>query len=331
MANTFKALQAAEIDGSFDMAVVTRSTDELPAGDVLIKVHYSSLNYKDAMSASGNKSISKFYPHTPGIDVAGIVEESSAEGWNPGDEVIVTGFDLGMNTSGGFGGYVRVPAEWIVRLPGGLSLRESMIYGTAGFTAALSVHAILKHGIKPEHGLIAVSGATGGVGSVAVSILNRLGYEVAAISSKESSHEFLRSIGASEIISRAEMEDTSGKPMLKSRFAAAVDTVGGTVLTTILKSLSYGGIVTACGLVNGTDLPLTIFPFIIKGIHLAGIDSVNLPIEQRSPVWEFLAGDWKPRDLEQLVIEVGLEELPERIEQILKGQMTGRVLVNLRP
>jgi len=330
MTNTFKALQAAETDGRFDMSVVTRSTDELPDGDVLIKVHYSSLNYKDAMSASGNRSISKNYPHTPGIDVAGIVEESSADEWKAGDSVIVTGFDLGMNTSGGFGGYVRVPADWIVRLPEGLSLRESMIYGTAGFTAALSVQAILKHGVKPKDGMIAVSGATGGVGSVAVSILNRLRYRVAAISSKESSHEFLRNIGASEIISREEMEDTSGKPMLKSRFAAAVDTVGGIVLTTILKSLSYGGIVTACGLVNGTDLPLTIFPFIIKGIHLAGIDSVNLPIEQRPPVWEFLAGDWKPHDLEQLVTEIGLEELREHIEQILKGQMTGRALVNLR-
>jgi len=329
MANTFKALQAAEADGRFYMSVVSRSTDELPDGDVLIKVLYSSLNYKDAMSASGNKSISKNYPHTPGIDVAGIVEESSAAEWKPGDRVIVTGFDLGMNTSGGFGGYVRVPAEWIVKLPGGLSLRESMIYGTAGFTAALSVQAILKHGVKPEDGLIAVSGATGGVGSVAVSILNRLGYRIAAVSSKESSHEFLRNIGASEIISRAEMEDTSGRPMLKSRFAAAVDTVGGIVLTTILKSLSYGGIATACGLVNGTDLPLTIFPFIIKGIHLAGVDSVNLPIEERPPVWEFLAGDWKPHDLEHLVTEVGLDELKERIDQILKGQMTGRVLVNL--
>lgn len=329
MAITFKALQAVEADDRFDLSVVTKNTGELPDGDVLIKVHYSSLNYKDAMSASGNKSISKHYPHTPGIDVAGVVEESSVADWKPGDKVIVTGFDLGMNTSGGFGGYVCVPATWIVRLPERLSLRESMIYGTAGFTAALSVQAIVKHGIKPSDGLVAVSGATGGVGSVAVSILNRLGYGVTAISSKESAHGFLHDIGASEIISRAEMEDTSGRPMLKSRFAAAVDTVGGTVLTTILKSLSYGGIVTACGLVNGTDLPLTIFPFIIKGIHLAGIDSVNLPIERRPQVWESLAGDWKPADLEQLVTEVGLQELEVRIEQILKGQNTGRVLVNV--
>lgn len=329
MTNTFNALQVEETNGRFDMSVVTRNTNELPDGDVLIKVHYSSLNYKDAMSASGNKSITKSYPHTPGIDVAGVVEESSVGNWRRGDEVIVTGFDLGMNTSGGFGGYVRVPAQWIVKLPEGLSLRESMIYGTAGFTAALSVQAVLKHGVRPEDGLIAVSGATGGVGSVAVSILNHLGYRVAAISSKESSHEFLKSIGASEIISRSEMEDTSGKLMLRSRFAAAVDTVGGTVLTTILKSLSYGGIVTACGLVNGIDLPLTIFPFIVKGVHLAGIDSVNLQIEKRLPVWELLGGEWKSKDLNKLVTEIGLEELPERIEQILQGQMTGRVLVDL--
>lgn len=329
MSKTFKALQSEETDGKFKMSVVTHSTDELPEGEVLIKVHYSSLNYKDAMSATGNKSITRTYPHTPGIDVAGTVEESSVADWKYGDEVIVTGFDLGMNTSGGFGGYVRVPAQWIVKLPKGLSLRESMIYGTAGFTAALSVQAILKHGIKPGDGLIAVSGATGGVGSVAVSILSHLGYRVAAITSKESSHEFLKSIGASEIIARNEMEDSSGRPMLRSRFAAAVDTVGGTVLTTILKSLSYGGIVSACGLVNGTDLALTIFPFIIKGVQLAGIDSVNLQIEKRPPVWEALATEWKPGELDKLVTEVSLEDLPERIEQILQGQMTGRVLIDL--
>lgn len=329
MSKTFKALQSEETDGKFKISVVTRSTDELPEGDVLIKVHYSSLNYKDAMSATGNKSITRVYPHTPGIDVAGTVEESSVADWKHGDEVIVTGFDLGMNTSGGFGRYVRVPAQWVVKLPEGLSLRESMIYGTAGFTAALSVQAILKHGIKPGDGLIAVSGATGGVGSVAVSILSHLGYRVAAITSKESSHEFLKSIGASEIIARNEMEDSSGRPMLRSRFAAAVDTVGGTVLTTILKSLSYGGIVSACGLVNGTDLALTIFPFIIKGVQLAGIDSVNLQIEKRPPVWEALATEWRPAALDELVTEVSLEELPERIDQILQGQMTGRVLIDL--
>lgn len=328
MSKIFKALEVREAEGRFEMAVVSRSTDDLPEAEVLVRVHYSSLNYKDAMSASGNKAITKNYPHTPGIDVAGVVEESAASDWKPGDKVIVTGFDLGMNTSGGFGAYVSVPASWIVRLPEGMSLRESMIYGTAGFTAGLSIHALLKHGIRPEDGLIAVSGASGGVGSVAVSILSKLGYRVAAISGKDSA-DFLRSLGAEEIISRKEMEDTSGRPLLRSRFAGAVDTVGGTVLTTILRSLSYGGIVTACGLVNGTDLPLTIYPFIVKGIHLAGIDSVNLPLEKRPPVWKALANEWKPNNLEILVSEVGLEELPERIDQILKGGMTGRTLIKL--
>jgi len=328
MSKLFKALEVEEVNGSFNMSVVTRSTDDLPEGEVLIKVLYSSLNYKDAMSASGNKAITKTYPHTPGIDVAGIVEESDSPDWKAGDEVIVTGFDLGMNTSGGFGGYVRVPANWIVKLPAGLTLRESMIYGTAGFTAGLSVDAVLKHGVKPEDGLIAVSGASGGVGSVAVSILSGLGYQVAAISGKDSA-AFLKSLGAKEIIQRSEMEDSSGRPLLRSRFAAAVDTVGGTVLSTMLRSLSYGGIVTACGLVNGTDLPLTIFPFIVKGIHLAGIDSVNLPLESRPAIWESLANEWKPEGLETLVNEIGLKKLPECIGQILNGQMTGRTLVNL--
>lgn len=328
MSKIFKALEVREAEGRFEMAVVSRSTDNLPEAEVLVRVHYSSLNYKDAMSASGNKAITKNYPHTPGIDVAGVVEESAVSDWKPGDKVIVTGFDLGMNTSGGYGAYVRVPASWIVRLPEGMSLRESMIYGTAGFTAGLSIQALLKHGLKPEDGLVAVSGASGGVGSVAVSILSKLGYRVAAISGKDSA-DFLRSLGAEEIISRKEMEDTSGRPLLRSRFAGAVDTVGGTVLTTILRSLGYGGIVTACGLVNGTDLPLTIYPFIVKGIHLAGIDSVNLPLEKRPPVWEALANEWKPNDLEILVTEVDLEELPERIEQILKGGMTGRTLLKL--
>lgn len=328
MSKIFKALEVREAEGRFEMAVVSRSTDDLPEAEVLVRVHYSSLNYKDAMSASGNKAITKNYPHTPGIDVAGVVEESAVSDWKPGDKVIVTGFDLGMNTSGGYGAYVRVPASWIVRLPEGMSLRESMIYGTAGFTAGLSIQALLKHGIRPEDGLIAVSGASGGVGSVAVSILSKLGYRVAAISGKDSA-DLLRSLGAEEIINRKEMEDTSGRPLLRSRFAGAVDTVGGTVLTTILKTLSYGGIVTACGLVNGTDLPLTIYPFIVKGIHLAGIDSVNLPLEKRPPVWKALANEWKPNNLEILVTEVGLEELPERIDQILKGGMTGRTLVKL--
>jgi alcohol dehydrogenase len=329
MTPTFRALQAAETATGFTLSIVQRKIDELPPGDVLVRVHYSSLNYKDALSASGNKGVTRQYPHTPGIDVAGVVEASSAAEWKPGDEVIVTGFDLGMNTSGGFSDYIRVPAGWVIRLPDGLSLRESMCYGTAGFTAGQCVQAILQHGIQPGDGPVVVTGATGGVGSLSVAMLHKLGYQVSAVSSKESARSFLTSLGAAEIIARSEMEETSGKALLKQRFAAAVDTVGGSVLTTVLRSLRYGGIATACGNVSGNSLSMTVFPFILRGVYLAGIASADLPREKRIPIWQSLAGEWKPAQLEALVQEVSLEQLPGSIDRILQGGMQGRALVKL--
>ncbi|QRR00564.1 YhdH/YhfP family quinone oxidoreductase [Dyadobacter sandarakinus] len=327
MADTFRALEVSESDGKYSLAVVDKTLDQLPAGEVLIRVHYSSLNYKDALSASGNRGVTRTFPHTPGIDAAGIVVESAAHEWKPGDQVLVTGFDLGMNTRGGFAQYVRVPASWVVMLPAGLSLRESMIFGTAGFTAGLSVDAILRHGVTPGQGRIAVSGATGGVGSMSVAILAKLRYQVSAITGKDG--DLLTRLGASETITRTEMEDTSGKALLKPRFAAAVDTVGGNVLATILKSLQYGGIATACGMVGGGTLPVTVFPFILKGVHLAGIDSVEAPMPKRLSVWEALAGPWKPEMLGTMAEEITLAELPAAIEKILHGKMTGRVIIRL--
>ena len=326
----FRALETqVDAAGEYQSSVIQKNTANLPQGEVLIRVHYSSLNYKDALSAKGNKGVTRQYPHTPGVDAAGVVEESTVSEWQPGDEVIVTGFDLGMNTSGGFADYIRVPAKWVVKLPQGLTLKQAMIYGTAGFTAGLSVAALLRNDIAPDNGPVAVSGATGGVGSVAVAILAKLGYNVIAISSKESVHNFLKTIGAGEVIPRADVEDTSGKALLKPRFAAAIDTVGGNVLATLIKSLNYGGVVTTCGMVNGGDLHTTVYPFILKGVQLVGIDSVELPLANRLPVWQKLATDWKPDVLDSISHEINLEQLPEYIEQIVKGQMQGRVVVKL--
>lgn len=330
MEETFKALWITEqSDQSFARQIARRNIDSLPPGEVLIRVHYSSLNYKDALSASGNRGVTRNYPHTPGIDAAGVVAESQSPAFKAGDPVLVTGYDLGMNTSGGFAEYIRVPVGWVVPLPNGLSLRESMIYGTAGFTAALSVHQLQKHDIKPESGKIVVTGATGGVGSVAVGILAKAGYEVAAVTGKPEAGDFLRGLGAGEVIGREEVDDQSGKPFLKARFAGAVDTVGGNILATLLKSLHYGGIATCCGLVQSPQLNTTVFPFILRSVSLIGIDSVQCSQEVRRLVWNKLAADWKLEQLDGLSRECTLDELPERIDLILKGKLKGRTVVRL--
>ncbi len=330
MDKSYQCLEVSEsASGGFSSEIVTKNTKDLPAGEVLIRVHYSSLNYKDALSATGNRGVTKQYPHTPGIDAAGIVESSSHADWQPGDEVIVTGFDLGMNTSGGFARYIQVPAKWVVRLPQGLSLKESMIYGTAGFTAGLSVAALTRNGITPDKGKIAVSGSSGGVGSMAIAILNQLGYQVTAISGKSSAHEFLKFAGAYEIIDRKGMEDTSGKPLLKPQFAGAIDAVGGEVLATLLKSVAYGGTVTACGMVNGGKLDTTVFPFILRGIQLIGIDSAEHPIEKRAEIWQNLALEWKPANLDMFAEIISMDQLREKISLMLAGKAQGRYVLEL--
>lgn len=309
--------------------VVQRPLDDLPGGDVLVRVAWSSLNYKDALSASGHPGVTKKFPHVPGIDAAGTVVESSSANWKRGDEVIVTGYDLGQNTWGGFGEYVRVPAAWLVRRPHGMSARESMILGTAGFTAALSLLALLRHGVEPAAGEIVVSGASGGVGSLAVALLAQAGYHVAASTGKQSAHEQLRQLGAMRVVGRDEVLDTSDKPLLAMRWAAAIDTVGGQTLATIVRTLNRGGCVTACGLVGGGELPLTVYPFILRAVELIGIDSVECPYDERLHVWQKLATDWKLGKLDLLATEISLEQLPEQIEKILHGQVAGRVVVKL--
>ena len=325
----FKALLVSEENGAFVPRVVERTVADLPAGEVLIRVQYSSLNYKDALSASGNRGVTKAYPHTPGIDAAGVVAESSASEFAAGDEVIVTGYDLGMNTAGGFGQYIRVPAAWVIKRPKGLSLREAMLLGTAGLTAALCVDKLEQAGLTPAAGPVLVTGATGGVGSIAVALLARLGYNVAASTGKAGQGEFLRQLGAQQIVPREELQEGSEKMMLKERWAGAVDTVGGDILFNVVKSLRYGASAACCGLTAGMGFKGGVAPFILRGVNLLGVDSVELPLVVKASMWDKLSLQWKLGNLESLAEEVSLEQLPKAIEQILAGQMVGRVLVNL--
>jgi acrylyl-CoA reductase (NADPH) len=313
---------------TFTRKISEKSIADLPDGDVLVRVMYSSLNYKDALSASGNRGVTRKYPHTPGIDAAGIVEQTKSKEFSEGDEVIVTSYDLGMNTSGGFGQYIRVPADWVVRLPAGLSLKESMIYGTAGFTAGLSVFKLTQT-VFPEHGEILVSGASGGVGSLAISLLVQMGYDVVAVSGKVQEQDFLAGLGVKEVLSIVDAVDTSDRPLLKERWAGVIDTVGGSILATAIKSAKLDGVVTCCGNAASADLPLTVFPFILRGISLFGIDSQHCPMNIRSKIWEKLATEWKLKNLDQLASEIGLEELDQRIDTMLQGKSKGRTLVKL--
>lgn len=325
----FKVLQVTEKSpGSFSRKIIETNTDALPPGEVLIRVQYSSLNYKDALAATGNKGVTKQYPFTPGIDAAGVIAESSVKEFSAGQQVLVTGYDLGMNTHGGFGEYIRVPAGWVVPIPFGLSLRKSMILGTAGFTAALSVHHLLKNGMRNDNGKVLVTGATGGVGSMAVRLLDHLGYEVIA-ASRKSRDEYLLAIGATEILDSDKLKDENKKPLLSARWAHAIDTVGGDILSTVIRSTAPHGSVASCGLANSADLQLTVFPFIIRGVNLLGVNSAETPYELRKAIWRNLASVWKADIPELMVKEIPLEDVDDYISKILKGKITGRVLVRI--
>ncbi|WP_020674627.1 YhdH/YhfP family quinone oxidoreductase [Geopsychrobacter electrodiphilus] len=331
MSETFKALLVEQPEKKvFTRSIVARSVADLPEGELLVRVHYSSLNFKDALSATGNPGVTRNYPHTPGIDAAGEVVSCSDGAFKPGDQVIVTSYDLGMETDGGFGQMIRVPSKWALKLPAGLSLKESMMLGTAGLTAALSVYELAQGGIKPEDGPILVTGATGGVGCLAVAILARAGYQVTAATGKASEADYLKSIGATEVIERSEVTEGSDRPMMKARWAGVVDCVGGEMLAAAIKSTRNWGVVTCCGLVGSIDLPINVFPFILRGVRLIGIDSAECPREPRSKVWQKLANEWKLAGLEAMVDEVGLEGLEEKIQLMLKGGMKRRALVNLQ-
>lgn len=324
----YKAFVVEEVDGKYQHDIKILETKSLTTNELLIKVSYSSLNYKDALSATGNKGVTKKYPHTPGIDAAGVVVESTSDFFQVGDEVIVSGNDLGMNTAGGFGEYIHVPAEWAVKLPAGLSAKEAMIIGTAGFTAGISVTR-LSELLKPSDGKVVVSGATGGVGSVAVSILSKLGYQVVAVSGKLEENDFIMSLGASEIISRATFLEMDKKPILSAQFAGGIDTVGGPILENIIKSLKPLGAVTTCGSVASTQLNLTAFPFILRGISLIGVSAQNYPMTLRENLWKKMANTYKPDNLLSLYSEISLDELGSNIELILQGKLKGRTLVKL--
>jgi putative YhdH/YhfP family quinone oxidoreductase len=324
----FKALVVEKTDdGQFVRHIRERNLDDLPPGDLVVRVVYSSLNYKDALSATGNPGVTRQFPHTPGIDAAGVVISRENDAFAVGDEVIVTGYDLGMECDGGWGEYIRIPSEWAVRLPAGLTLRDAMTLGTAGFTAALSVLKLVQAGVKPSDGDILVTGATGGVGAIAVSILTKAGYRVVAATGKSSDEQFLRNLGAAEIIARDQVTVGSERQMMKERWAGCVDVVGGETLAAAVKATRYGGAVTCCGLVGSTELPMNVFPFILRGTSLIGIDSVKCPSDIRLQVWEKLAKDWKPEQLQDMVTEVSLEDLEEKIQAILLGGVRGRVLV----
>ncbi|WP_372796278.1 YhdH/YhfP family quinone oxidoreductase [Pontiella sp.] len=327
----FRAFQVRQVEKKvFERSVVTRRVDELPPGDLLVKVHWSSLNYKDALSASGNPGVTRTFPHTPGIDAAGEVVSCEDGRFQPGDEVIVTSYDLGMGTAGGFGQLIRVPSAWALSLPEGLSLKESMMLGTAGLTAAMSLQELIGSGVLPQQGPILVTGATGGVGSLAVAMLAKAGFDVTAATGKSSETDYLKGLGSSDVIDRSAVLEGSERPMMKPVWAGVVDCVGGETLAAAIKAAKYGGAVTCCGLVGSADLPMNVFPFILRGVRLIGIDSAEYPMEKRSGVWKKLSNDWKPAALPDMVDEVGLDQLDERIAAMLKSQLKRRVLVNLQ-
>ena len=327
MQDSFQCLLAEENGETPSLTVTTLPNERLPAGSVRIRVAFSSVNYKDALAARGHRGVVKQLPHVPGIDAAGIIEHSNNERLQVGDQVLVTGYDLGQGHWGGWSERIQVPEDWVIPLPSGLDLEEAMILGTAGFTAAQSVMALLQNEVQPNDGEVVVTGATGGVGSLTVAILARLGFNIVAVTGKLAQHHWLRELGASRVVERAEITDTSSRPMLSARWAGAIDTVGGDMLTSLLRSSRYGACVTTCGLVAGAELQMTLYPFLLRGVSLCGIASADCPAEKRNRIWNLLAGDWKPQNLKALASQIDLEELPAAVEKILAGQMVGRTTV----
>ncbi|MDF2679915.1 MAG: quinone oxidoreductase, YhdH/YhfP family [Brevibacillus sp.] len=327
---SFRALVVSQTEDSFEVRVEQLTVSDLPPGDVLIRVLYSSINYKDGLACSEHGKIVNSYPFVPGIDLAGVVVFSSDSRFKENEQVLVTGFDLGVSHYGGFGELARVPADWVVPIPQGLTAKEAMILGTAGFTAALSIQRLEEHEVNPERGPILVTGATGGVGSVAVSMLAKRGYHVTASTGKVSEYDYLRKLGATEILSREEVSPEKIRPLDKQRWAGVVDPVGGNTLAYALSTTRYGGAVAVSGLTAGTSLSTTVLPFILRGVQLIGIDSVYYPMEKRVSLWERIATDLKPELLsEMLYEEVSLEQIPQKTKEILQGSIRGRTLVKL--
>ncbi len=316
-------------EGKFVSGIEQISVPKIGENEVLIKASYSSLNFKDALSSIGNPGVTRSFPHVTGIDVAGIVEESNSADFAKGDEVLVTGYDMGMNSDGGHQSFVKVPSTWVIKKPSNISDKEIMTYGTAGLTAGLSVNELLNNGVTPESGEILVTGATGGVGSIAVSILSKLGFDVVAISGKEEKIPFLKELGVKEVILRKDFDVENKKPMGKERFAGVVDTVGGNILAEALKTIKYDGVATCCGLNSSFELKTNVFPFILRGVRLIGIDSVECKIEKKLAVWNKLANEFKIDTLNDLTNEIKLKDLPEAYKALLDGKAVGRYLVKI--
>ena len=330
MKTKYKAITIEQgIDKLFSIFVKDKFIDDLPEGDLLIKVNYSSLNYKDALSSSGNFGVTKKYPHTPGIDAVGIIEYSKNENFKIGQEVIVSGYDLGMNTPGGLGEYIRVPSSWVFHLPKNLTAKESMVIGTAGLTAGLCIKKLKKlNGIKGRNAV--VTGATGGVGSLAIKLLKLLGAKVTAITTKLNQKDFLKTIGADEIISMKDFINSVRKPMAKGIWDIGIDTVGGDILSNLIPSMKYGGVITCCGNVAGPSFNATVYPFILRANHLVGIDSAETPIYIKSEIWNKFASEWCIDEIDNLYKLVSIDEIVPEIEKILNGEQVGRVILSHR-
>ncbi|MDD3056451.1 MAG: YhdH/YhfP family quinone oxidoreductase [Aliarcobacter sp.] len=317
-------------EDEFKSSIQDVETPKCEKNEVVIKVTYSSLNYKDALSSVGNPGVSKHFPHITGIDVAGTVFESTSPIFKVGERVLVTGYDMGMNSNGGHAQYVKIPASWVARIPDAISDREIMTFGTAGLTAALSVNELIENGIKPESGDILVTGATGGVGSIAIAILSKLGYNITAISGKKERIDFLKKIGANEVILREEFEEESKKTLLREKYAGVVDTVGGKILANALKQIKYDGVATCCGLTSSHELNTNVFPFILRGVRLIGIDSVECKLEKKQAAWEKLASRWKINSLNSIINEISLDEIKAAYEHLLSGKAVGRYVVKIK-
>lgn len=329
-AETFRAFVVEESpSGTFERKVKQKYFHELPENEVLIAVKYAGLNYKDALSAFGHKGITRKYPHTPGVDAAGVVVEDSSGKFKVGQKVICTSYDLGMNTDGAFSQYIRVPASWVLLLPDALSLKESMILGTAAYTAGLALYKMECMGQVPEMGPVVVTGATGGVGSMAVALLSKAGYRVMASTGKTGEIDYLKSLGAVEIVGRAETCDRSGRPLLKQKWAGAIDNVGGETLVTLLKACGRNGSVASIGLVESPEFSMTVYPFILNGVNLLGVDSAETPMVLRQQIWERLAGKWRIEHLDEMSTIISLDQLDEYLALIRTGKTKGRVVVAL--
>ena len=327
--STFKAVFAEQIEGKPRISIQQVGRTSLPAGDVLVRVHYSDLNYKDGLAVTGRPGVIRKYPMVPGVDLAGVVEESSSPDWKPGDEVVVTGFGLSETAWGGYAELARLNADWLIRLPKGLTLKQSMAIGTAGFTAMQCVVALERHGLVAGSGEVLVTGAAGGVGSIAVAILAKLGYRVAASTGRAELGDYLRSLGASEIVDRATLTAPSKRPMESERWAGAIDTVGGDTLAAIVRALVANGSVAACGVAGGAALNTTVYPFILRGVNLLGINSVYVSRSERLLIWERLSRDLPLPLLDSMTQEAPLEAVFDLGEKIIAGGVRGRTVIRI--